>query len=103
MTRLPHPIPYQGSKRKLAPLIASYLPNGTETLYEPFAGSAAMPIYAARHGIAKRYVIADSLEPMVELLRSIVEEPERTATEYSAIWEGQRQCGEGYFNEVRHR
>ena len=103
MTGLPHPIPYQGSKRKLAPLIASYLPKGIKTLYEPFAGSAAMTIYAARHGIAERFVIGDSLEPIVQLLRRIVEEPERTATQYGAIWEGQQHCGDGYFNEVRHR
>lgn len=49
MTRLPHPIPYQGSKRKLAPMIDDYLPDGIDTFYEPFAGSAAMTIYAAHH------------------------------------------------------
>lgn len=103
MTGLPHPIPYQGSKRKLAPLIASYLPIGIDTLYEPFAGSAAMTIYAARYKFAERFVIGDSLEPMVKLLRCIVEEPEQTAARYGEIWEGQRQCGEGYFNEVRDR
>ena len=40
---------------------------------------------------------------MVNLLRSIVEEPERTASRYGEIWEGQRQCDDGYFNEVRRR
>lgn len=91
MTRLPHPIPYQGSKRKLAPAIARYLPNCIDTFYEPFAGSAAMTVYAAHHRRAKDFVIADSLVPMVELLRSIVEEPGRTAIRYRDVWEGQRR------------
>ena len=103
MTRLPHPIPYQGSKRKLAPMIDDYLPKGIQTFYEPFCGSAAMTIYAAHHGRAERFVLADSLEPMVALLRSIVEEPDRTADKYSEVWQGQREGELGYFNEVRDR
>jgi DNA adenine methylase len=103
MTRLPHPIPYQGSKRKLATMIGDYLPKGIATFYEPFAGSAAMTIYAAYHRRAKRFVVADSLEPMVDLLRSIVEEPDRTSARYAAVWRGQRDGEAGYFNEVRDR
>ncbi len=103
MTRLPHPIPYQGSKRKLAPMIDDYLPKGIDTFYEPFAGSAAMTIYAAHHRRAERFVVADSLEPMVDLLRSIVEEPDRTSARYGEVWRGQRDGETGYFNEVRDR
>ena len=103
MSRLPHPIPYQGSKRKLAPMIDRYLPRGIGTLYEPFAGSAAMTIYAAHHRRAERFVVGDSLEPMVALLRSIVEEPERIAARYGEVWLGQREGEAGYFNEVRDR
>ena len=101
--RLPHPIPYQGSKRKLAPTIARYLPKNIATFYEPFAGSAAMTIYAAHHGRADRFVIADSLEPMVSLLRSIVEKPEHTAAQYRKIWKGQTEGKKNFFNEVRNR
>ena len=103
MRTLPHPIPYQGSKRKLAPVIARYLPRSIATFYEPFAGSAAMTIYAAYHGLADRFVAADSLEPMVTLLRWIVEEPERTADQYRRVWEGQKEGRHGFFNEVRDR
>lgn len=103
MRKLPHPIPYQGSKRKLAPIIARYLPGSIATFYEPFAGSAAMTVFAAYHGKADRFVIADSLEPMVTLLRYIVEEPEHTAEQYRKIWEGQKDGVNGYFNEVRDR
>ena len=62
-----------------------------------------MTIYAARYGFAERFVIGDSLAPMVELLRRIVEEPKQAANRYSEIWEGQRHRDGGYFNEVRER
>ena len=100
---LPHPIPYQGSKRKLAPAIADYLPSGIETFYEPFAGSAAMSIYAAHHHLATRFVIADSLVTMVNLLRAIVETPKRTADRYQELWNGQTADDNGYYNRIRER
>ncbi len=103
MSKLPHPIPYQGSKRKLAPVIARYLPASIANFYEPFAGSAAMTIYAAYHRRADGFVVADSLEPMVTLLRSIVDEPERTSDQYRRVWEGQKEGKNGFFNEIRDR
>lgn len=45
--KVPHPIPYQGSKRNLAKQILSFFPNDTRVLFEPFAGSAAISIAAA--------------------------------------------------------
>lgn len=103
MGTLPHPIPYQGSKRRLAPTIGTYLPDEIATFYEPFAGSAAMSIYAAYHRRASNFVVADSLEPMAALLRSIVETPDRTTARYRAVWDGHRDGGPGFFNEVRDR
>lgn len=103
MIKLPHAIPYQGSKRTLAPIIGRYYPREIETHYEPFAGSAAMSIYAAHHGLAKRFVIADTLEPMVALHRSIVNTPKDVASAYRNVWEGQNDENLGYFNEVRER
>jgi len=100
---LPHPIPYQGSKRRLAPVIARYLPADIETFYEPFAGSAAMTIYAAHHHLAARFVVADSLEPMIHLWRAIVEEPEGTAFRYRDLWARQTDGDGDYFNRVRSR
>lgn len=100
---LPHPIPYQGSKRKLAPTIGRCLPGGIATFYEPFAGSAAMSIYAAHHRRASSFVVADSLEPMVSLLRSIVQMPDYTAARYRTLWEGQSDGGPCFFNKVRER
>lgn len=100
---MPHPIPYQGSKRRLAPVIAKFIPNQNGVFYEPFAGSAAMTIYAAYHNLAERFVVCDSLEPMVILLRSIVDKPKHTAARYKEIWNGQCVGDLGYFNDVRER
>ena len=45
--KLPHPIPYQGSKRNLADQILRLFPEQFESLIEPFAGSAAITIASA--------------------------------------------------------
>jgi DNA adenine methylase len=100
---LPHPIPYQGSKRSLAPLIAPFIPSKVEIWFEPFAGSAAMTLWAAKQGVAKKYVIGDRLEPIAELWRAIIERPQETGIRYTAIWKEQRPDNADYFNTVRER
>ncbi|MBM3879048.1 MAG: TIR domain-containing protein [Verrucomicrobia bacterium] len=47
LMRVPHPIPYQGSKRNLAPAILGYFPERVGTLIEPSAGSAALGLASA--------------------------------------------------------
>ena len=101
--RLPHPIPYQGSKRRLAPAIGAYVPRNVDVWFEPFAGSAAMTLWAAHAGIARRYVIADVLEPIACLWQSIIDEPALTAKRYRALWQGQRAGDRDYFDGVRAR
>jgi DNA adenine methylase len=100
---LPHPIPYQGSKRALAPLIAPFIPPDIGTWYEPFAGSAAMTLWATRATGADRFIIADSLAPIAALWKEIIERPVETSKHYRAIWEGQKESDTGYFNSVRTR
>ena len=97
---IPHPIPYQGSKRRLAPVIARHFPRGICTLYEPFAGSAAITLYAAQHELAHRFVIGDSLPAMAGLWRGIVEHPHETADRYRRLWSRQH-TDEEHFNRVR--
>lgn len=94
------PIPYQGSKRSLAPRICQLVPEGVETLYEPFAGSAAISIYAATHGLAERFVIGDSFEVLVDLWELIIERPTELSERYSEIWYGQLD-NVNHFNEIR--
>lgn len=88
--RLPHPIPYQGSKRRLADRILSVVGTQTfQTLYEPFAGSAAITIAASDKGTAGRFVLNDSLEPLSALWSSILTTPEALADEYERLWHEQ--------------
>jgi DNA adenine methylase len=100
---IPHPIPYQGSKRNLAASIRPLFPKNIKTLYEPFAGSAAISLYAAKHGLAKHFVIGDSLPQLITLWQQIVASPDLVATEYENIWLGQTEGDLTYFNRVRER
>ncbi len=72
---VPHPIPYQGSKRNLAPVVLSYFPANVSRLVEPFAGSAAISLAAAFRGAADRFWINDAHAPIVDLWREIVDRP----------------------------
>lgn len=103
MQGLPHPIPYQGSKRGLAPQIGAYVPLDIRTWYEPFAGSAAMSLWAAAHRRPRRIVLGDSLEPMCGLWRAIIARPDRVADRYEHVWSGQLAAGADYFNGIRER
>jgi DNA adenine methylase len=99
--KIPHPIPYQGSKRHLAPAILEYFPKDVATLIEPFAGSAAITLAAAARKLAERYVIADLNEPLVELWRAILESPERLARQYETLWRAQHDDRRKYYDSVR--
>jgi DNA adenine methylase len=103
MAAIPHPIPYQGSKRVLAPAIGSLFPNDVDTLYEPFSGSAAISLYAAYHNLAKRFVIGDTLPSLIALWREIIANPVSVAAEYEQVWTGQVNGDSNYFNCVRER
>lgn len=104
MSTLPHPIQYQGSKRHLAARILEYFPSDVQTLYEPFAGSAAMSIAAAARGLAQRFAVNDLNQPLAQLLQSMVENPKGTADRYRAVWSEQGEELEqsvAHFNDVR--
>jgi DNA adenine methylase len=100
-TAAPHVIPYQGSKRLLGPKIAGLFPSYVDTLYEPFAGSAAITLFAAQNNLARRFVICDVYRPLVELWRMIVQEPQRASAEYEEIWRKQETEDDDYFFRVR--
>ena len=99
--RVPHPIPYQGSKRNLASAILSYVPARVTALIEPFAGSAAVTLAAAARGLAERYVINDLNRPLIELWLSIIESPEKLAGQYETLWRAQHGNRRRYYDEVR--
>lgn len=101
MTSMPQPIPYQGSKRTIAPQILRYFPKEVGILFEPFAGSAALSIRAAYEGRARQFYLSDLNQPLMDLLRAIIEEPERMADHYEEIWLGQLADPRGYYDTVR--
>ncbi len=102
-TRLPHPIPYQGSKRRLAERILSAAGGRpVVTLYEPFAGSAALTIAASSRGVARRYVIGDSLTPLVSIWEQVLGDPAGLARRYEGFWKGQLSEGSReHFDRIR--
>jgi len=99
--RTPHPIPYQGSKRNLAPAILGYFHERVATLVEPFAGSAAITLAAAARGLAERYVINDLNVPLMDLWRAIIETPEKLARQYERLWRAQHGDRRTYYDKVR--
>ncbi|HDX4050452.1 TPA: DNA adenine methylase [Enterobacter soli] len=103
MKSIPHPIPYQGSKRKLAPVINSVMPRDIRCFYEPFAGSAAMTLFMAGNDAAERFVVGDKFPTLIKLWEMIVENPHHVIDEYAAIWKGFDGENHNYFNDVRER
>jgi DNA adenine methylase len=103
---VPHPIPYQGSKRLLAgAILARAGRRRFATLVEPFAGSAAITLAAAHAGLAGSFVIGDSLPPLIGIWNAILDRPDELADGYERLW---RQQGEGeasllHFAAVRER
>lgn len=94
------PIPYQGSKRALAPRICSLFPDSVATLYEPFAGSAAVTLFAASHKLAERFVLGDSYAPLINLWELIIDNPTELSDRYATVWHGQFEK-DSHFNDKR--
>jgi DNA adenine methylase len=100
---VPHPIPYQGSKRNLAPIILSYFPPHISRLVEPFAGSAAISLATAYRRLADRFLVNDAHPPIVELWRAIIERPEDLADEYRQLWQAQLGQEREYYDTIREK
>ncbi len=100
---VPHPIPYQGSKRQLAHYIVSLFPAVTNRLVEPFAGSAAVSLAAGYLKRVKRWTINDLHRPLIDLWTEIVRNPEDISDEYEKIWKAQRGDERAHYDRVRER
>lgn len=100
--RLPHPIPYQGSKRNLAPQILAVVQGRHfRRFYEPFAGSAALTIAARTTLNAQEYVIGDILSPLINIWQQIVASPLDISNTYEQIWYQQLESDDSYYNRIR--
>ena len=100
---VPQPIPYQGSKRQLAPTILQHFPATVSRLVEPFAGSAALSIAIAATRRASRFWINDAHSPLIELWEHIIHRPDELADTYTLLWNDQIGREREYFNTVRNR
>lgn len=101
--KLPHPIPYQGSKRNLADQILLYFPDNFDRLIEPFAGSAAITIASAYYFKANKFIINDINEPLTQLWDGIINNPKTIIKHYFDIWHGQHGNEEEYYYEIRDK
>jgi DNA adenine methylase len=100
---VPQPFPYQGSKRQLAKQIVACIPEGTNRLIEPFAGSAAVTLATAYLRRARRFFLNDAHEPLMKLWKKIVHEPEELSEDYKALWLEQAGQEREYYDWVRNR
>jgi len=98
---VPHPIPYQGSKRNIAPDILRYVPSKAHTFHEPFAGSAAVSLAAAARGLAEQYWLNDLNKPLVELWSMIINSPDEIAQQYEALWTSQLSNPRTFYDQIR--
>lgn len=83
--------------------MARFVPPNVDTLFEPFAGSAAFSLYAAKHGFARHFVIGDALIPLIDLWKMIVTDPGYVSDAYQRLWVGQQGADTFYFNQVREQ
>lgn len=98
---VPHPLPYQGSKRNLAPTIIRFLPREVDRLIEPFAGSAAVTLAAAFHGRARSFFVSDINHALIELWHEIMNRPEAIADAYQNLWLAQLGQERAFYDEAR--
>jgi len=89
-------IKWSGSKRKIAPLLATLLPDA-ECYYEPFVGGGAMlPFRPSRTAVA-----GDIVVELINLWNAIRETPELTADEYEMRWNRLQSEGHTAYYAVR--
>ena len=101
----PHIVQYQGSKRNLAPQIRQYIPKRFNRLVEPFAGMAAIAIAVSKQRRAERYFLNDLNEPLVNVLKESITNPQQLIEDYTKIWSEQLTYQGGsveHFYKVRN-
>lgn len=101
----PHIVQYQGSKRNLAPQILQYMPKRFNRLIEPFAGMAAITIAVSMQRRAKSYLLNDLNEPLINVLRESITNPQQLIEDYTRVWSEQLTYQGGsveHFYKVRN-
>lgn len=98
---VPHPFPYQGSKRSIAKYILPYFPSNVRCLIEPFCGAGAVSIAAAAHGLAEQFAMNDLNKPLMDLWSEILNHPGVLCDEYERQWLEQQSDRKAYFFKAR--
>jgi len=97
---IPHPFPYQGSKRGIAQHILRYFPNEVNCLIEPFCGAAAVSIAVAAHGLSKSFWLNDLNVPLMSLWQEILERPTELSDGYEKLWHEQHPNKKKFFFKI---
>lgn len=100
---VPHPLPYQGSKRRLAAKILAHLPRSYACMVEPFCGSAALSLAALSTAKVQRVVLADIWPPLMQLWQEILSRPAMLGQEYERLWHEQQKDPKAHYLEIRAR
>ena len=98
---IPHPFPYQGSKRGLAKYILPHFPENVHCFIEPFCGAGAVSIAAAAHGRANKFHLNDLNEPLISLWQEILTRPEKLVQDYEKLWNDQHPDRKEFFFQIR--
>lgn len=101
--KVPHVLPYQGSKRKIAEKILESVDFDIKgSFIEPFAGSAAVSLLAISNKKAKKYIISDKYKPISDLWILIKNNPIFVYEEYKKIWSEQFKDQKSHFTKIRN-
>lgn len=100
---VPYAFPYQGSKRQLAHSIVQLIPQDTTTLYEPFAGSAALSIAARHLRLTKEVHLSDINAPLMSLWKEILQRPDRLSDDYESLWNEQLSDPRSFYDQIRNK
>lgn len=99
--KVPHPFPYQGSKRAIAPKILRFFPKYIDCLIEPFCGSSAVSIAAACQGLANSFRLNDINRPLMDLWQEILHNPAELVDRYERLWLDQQVDKTKFFLKIR--
>ena len=98
---IPHPFPYQGSKRNIAKYILPHFPSDVKCLIEPFCGAGAISIATCAYGLTESVVLNDINKPLMDLWIEILERPNQLIDKYEELWLEQQLDKKAFFFKIR--
>jgi DNA adenine methylase len=96
--RLQPVIKWSGSKRKLAPFITSFIPEGG-VYFEPFLGGGSV---LGALG-PRRSVASDQIPELIGIWKMVKKDPASLATHYERNWKKLQELGHQHYYNVRAR